>query len=585
MSETIVDYKNASYIPREMLTWRMHGAGLENLGINGKAERVPVPSFGPNEILVRTDTVGICFSDVKLISQGSQHKRIFGRDLKTNPATPGHEVSITVVGVGENYRNKYKVGDRFIVQADVYFKGKNVAFGYALTGGYAQYVVLGEEILAGDEGCYLIPVNPNTGYVEAALVEPWTCVVAAYRIHHRRAVKAGGNCLILAQQGFDLSEAIVSRGIQAESHPSKLILSGELRDLEQRLIDQSNGADMEIVKVPEINSGCVKDLAASVTDGNGFDDVICFGKPETALIEELGAYLAAGGVMNMVCPRAEPITATLDVGRIHYAATSYIGCSGPDAALSYMLSRDSELLPDGAAWFIGAAGPMGQMHVQLAIRKQNGPKKILCTDVDNNRLRALAENVSSSAEAAGVRIEFLNPMEVGDEGLRKVINDLTGGYGFDDIVLLAPVASLIETSSKYLADGGVFNIFAGVPEGTMAAIDLTGICLRQHRYVGSSGSRPQDMVDTLAMTESGEIPTATSCAAIGGIHAIHDGVEAVKTGRFPGKTVIFAQIEDLPLTALTDLHKILPNVAEKLADGKFWTKEAEDELLKTKLAK
>ena len=60
-------------------------------------------------------------------------------------------------------------------------------------------------------------------------------------------------------------------------------------------------------------------------------------------------------------------------------------------------------------------------------------------------------------------------------------------------------------------------------------------------------------------------------------------IAVVKAGTFPGKTVIFPHIEDLPLTALPDLHKILPNVAEKLQDGRFWTKEAEEELLREKL--
>jgi len=106
--------------------------------------------------------------------------------------------------------------------------------------------------------------------------------------------------------------------------------------------------------------------------------------------------------------------------------------------------------------------------------------------------------------------------------------------------------------------------------------------LKGNRFVGSSGSRPQDMVDTLSYTESGDLPTRNSLAAIGGIDAMADGVKAVKAARFPGKTVIFPNIK-MPLTALPDLQKAAPNVYAKLKDGKFWTKEAEEELLESKL--
>ncbi|MGC8862634.1 MAG: alcohol dehydrogenase, partial [Armatimonadota bacterium] len=159
---------------------------------------------------------------------------------------------------------------------------------------------------------------------------------------------------------------------------------------------------------------------------------------------------------------------------------------------------------------------------------------------------------------------------------------LTGGRGFDDIVVMAPVVKLIEDAVQHLAEGGLLNIFAGVPKGTIAELDLSVTYLRGNRFVGSSGSRPQDMFDTLALTESGELPVVNSMAAVGGIDAMADGVRAVKEARFPGKTVIFPHIR-LPLTALTDLDKVMPNVHSKLREGKFWTKEAEEELLRSRL--
>ncbi len=73
----------------------------------------------------------------------------------------GHEVSMTVVGVGENLRDQYRVGDRFIVQADIFVGGVGYAYGYEIQGGLSQYGVIDQRILNGDDGNYLIPVQPR----------------------------------------------------------------------------------------------------------------------------------------------------------------------------------------------------------------------------------------------------------------------------------------------------------------------------------------------------------------------------------------------------------------------------------------
>ncbi len=143
-----------------------------------------------------------------------------------DPVIPGHEVSITVVEAGDKWKEQYKPGDRFIVQADVYYKGVNLAYGYALPGGMQQYGIIGEPVLNGDEGSYLIPVKPNTGYAEAALVEPWTCVVAAYRIHPRRAVKPDGIMLIV---GIEEGNYEIDGGLCANGAPKKIILPAFLK--------------------------------------------------------------------------------------------------------------------------------------------------------------------------------------------------------------------------------------------------------------------------------------------------------------------------------------------------------------------
>ena len=74
--------------------------GAGEPGAGRPTHRSPCPTCGPDELLVRHDACGLCFSDIKVIKLGQQHPRIF-RDIQKDPVVLGHEVSLTVVDVGE----------------------------------------------------------------------------------------------------------------------------------------------------------------------------------------------------------------------------------------------------------------------------------------------------------------------------------------------------------------------------------------------------------------------------------------------------------------------------------------------------
>ncbi|MDO8587401.1 MAG: zinc-binding dehydrogenase [Armatimonadota bacterium] len=583
MDDILKRYKEMDYpMPQTVLAWQMYGAGLENFGKDGKPAELPFPSPGPDEILVRVDAIGICFSDLKLITQGSRHPRVLGRDLVANPVVPGHEVSITVVRAGENLKDKFKPGERYVVQADVYYKGRNLAYGYALTGGMIQYETIGEEILKGDAGCYLLPVKPETGYAEAALTEPWACVVGAYRIRRRQTIEPGGVTLFVEASGCLCDEVVISEGIDEKSRPAKIITAKLCGKLAEDLADRCARLGIEFIETEPLDEISITALAQERTGERGFDDIIVLGVPSPQQVEMLAARLAKGGTLAVIAKEQMAAAAAVDVGRVHYDDISFVGTTGNDVADAYRRERVSELKPGGTAWFIGAAGPMGQMHVQLAAEMDGGPAKILATDVDSGRMQALKDLVADKAAQRGIDIRFLNPKEDGQESVDRAIEELTGGEGFDDVVLLAPIPFPIPEGIESLGRDGVFNIFAGLPRGTEIGIDLTPMWMKNVRMVGSSGSSIEDLRDTLGRAESGRLSTNLSVAAIGGIDALGDGVAGVKSNRFTAKTVIFPQIE-LPLTAVPDLKDILPNVYAKLQNGRYWTKEAEEELLRQKL--
>jgi threonine dehydrogenase-like Zn-dependent dehydrogenase len=575
MSDELTRYKQGKEtIPETQWLLPLYGAGMENLGSDGKLIQVPVPDYGPDELLVRHDAVGLCFSDTKVIRQGENHPRIY-RNMQANPVVLGHEVAMTVVGVGENLQDQVQVGDRFIIQADIYAGGVNLAYGYEIQGGLSQYNVMDQRILNGDDGSYLIPVQPGTGYAESALTEPWACVVAAYQLTYRTGIKAGGTTWIVGT-GSDRPYTIepdgdytIGAGFDEASHPKRLLLTNVPAAFEEWLRARASALGVEVIEIDDV-AAPPEDLV---------DDIILLGA-DADLIEALSPSLANFGVMAIVAEEPLARKVQVDVGRVHYNRWLYVGGRGPDIAAAYSdVPVRASLKPGGKALFVGAGGPMGRMHVQRALQVADGPSTIVCTDVSSERLRELRDTFAADARAKSIEFYSLNPLMM-DFPLLMVE---AMGEGFDDVIVLAPVASVISDSATDLAPGGVMNVFAGVGRGTMAAIDLSGAYLEGKRVIGHSASSIDDLRLMLAQAESGVLSPNRSVAAVGSLSAARDGLQAVQETAFPGKIVIYPNIRDFPLTALPDLKDSLPSVYAELEDGKVWTVEAEEEWLRRML--
>ena len=100
-------YKSGrSPIPKTQFIWPLSGAGWKSLGHNDRPIQVPVPIPRPDQILVRHDVTGLCFSDIKIIKAGPTHPRLLGRDMVTEPVVQGHEVSLPGVQVGDRWRDR-----------------------------------------------------------------------------------------------------------------------------------------------------------------------------------------------------------------------------------------------------------------------------------------------------------------------------------------------------------------------------------------------------------------------------------------------------------------------------------------------
>lgn len=572
MSSKYELYRSASTpAPEQTWAWNMYGAGLENIGKNGRPEQFPVPEPAANQLLVRVDSVGMCFSDVKLITQGGSHPKLYNRDLAQIPTRLGHEVTVTIIKVGEALKGQYHPGQRVAVQPDIYQNGKSTAYGYTVPGGLIQYHLIGAEVLETDAGPCLLPLEGDMGYAEASLLEPWGCVVAAYTQRRRLEPKPGGVMWLVGRPG-DTREYTFSAGLDA---PATIILTDAPPSV-QKLAAQTTA---NITVRDGLNSGEYAALAAELTEGRGFDDIVVLDPRSATAVHEIARHVARRGTLNMVGQEPLDGLVNADVGRLHYDYIAFIGNQGPDIAASYGEARNRcELRPHGAAVFIGAGGPMGQMHVQRAIELPDGPRLVIATEVNQNRLQAVYERFAPLAARHGVELLIFNPAAA-EESLVDFVMQATDSIGADDVVVSVPVASLMAEAATLMNENGMLVFFAGVPNGTLAPLDFSPVYLHNAQFTGTSGLTIDDQAQVMHRALDGSLSPGRSVAAIGGMNAAKDGIEAMMDGRYPGKIVIFPQITDLPLMGLDELGEKLPEVAAKMGEGDVWTNEAEAVLI------
>jgi len=567
-------YQKDITIPESTLTWNLYGAGVDQIGKNGRPESFPIPLPADDQLLVRVDAVGLCFSDVKLIKLGGDHPKLYGRDLAKEPTRVGHEVALTIIKVGKNLSETYKPGQRLAIQPDIYVNRRNTAYGYTISGGLIQYHLIGPEVLDADDGAYVIPVDERVGYAEAALTEPWACVDAAYTQRRRLEPRAGGTMWIIGQKS-DRTRYTFRDGLQA---PASIFLTNVPPSLKEAIL-KDVPQETKVIETGDIRA---EDLAAfntRSTDGNGFDDIIVLSPTSGKLVGEIAKLIAFRGVMNIVGTQELKDNSDIDAGRIHYHYTAYVGTKSSDISSAYGEKRNRcELRQGGTALFVGAGGPMGQMHVQRAVEKANGPQIIIATELNRERAEVLRAIIAPLAEKRGKLFRIFNP-EVETRSLQDFLLEVSGEKYVDDAVICAPVAKLMETTAALLKPDGMLMFFAGVPNGTFINVNLSPVFLNNLQLTGTSGSRIHDQEVVLQKTLEGELNPNRSVAAIGGMGVAKEGISALLNGTYAGKIIIFPQILDLPLIGLQELEQHYPAIASKLGDNYLWTIEAEKAMI------
>ncbi|MDR1832705.1 MAG: zinc-binding dehydrogenase [Fusobacteriaceae bacterium] len=289
-------------------------------------------------------------------------------------------------------------------------------------------------------------------------------------------------------------------------------------------------------------------------------------------VMELGCLLPYSGKSYYEASLAEPMSCI--IGAYHAMYHTKMG----------VYQHEMGIVPGGKLAIIAGAGPMGLGAVDYALNCDRRPGLLVVTDIDDARLhRASRIFTKEAAKKRGVDLYFMNTARAGDKvaELRK----LTGGSGFDDVMVMAPVRDAVETGDRILGRDGCMNFFAGPSDPEFSAsINQYNVHYGYTHLMGTTGGNTADLLESLGMTEKGLINPAVMVTHVGGIDCIAE--TTLDLPKIPGgKKLTYTHIE-MPLTAIEDFaekgktdpkFKVLAEICDK--NHGLWSLEAENYLL------
>jgi threonine dehydrogenase-like Zn-dependent dehydrogenase len=290
-------------------------------------------------------------------------------------------------------------------------------------------------------------------------------------------------------------------------------------------------------------------------------------------VMELGCLLHYDGDAYFYASLAEPVSCVIGGYHMMYHTNKQNYKHSPD------------ILEGGNVLILGGAGPMGLGAAEYPLHGGNKPGKIVVTDVDDGRLERAAKLLSPEmAKEHGVELIYVNPRKEADQ--YAYLMNLTGGVGYHDVFVYAPIKELAELGDRLMAFDGCMNFFAGPEDKNFSAqINLYNCHYTSTHILGSTGGNTDDLKEALKLSSEKKIRPSVMVTHICGLGAVADAVANLPKLR-AGKILTYTHI-DMPLTAIGDfgekgktdpLFASLHACCEKHQG--LWNAEAETILLK-----
>lgn len=347
-----------------------------------RLESFDLPQISDSEILARIVTDSICMSSYKAAVQGKEHKRV-PSNIDTHPVIIGHEFCGEIISVGTKWQDKYKVGQRFIIQPNLCYNGSLNAPGYSyeFIGGASQYVVIPSEVMETDN---LIEYNSKC-FFKGSLAEPMSCIIGAFNANyhtekgkyiHKMGVKRGGKILILAGCG-PMGIGAIDYALNAlDLPPELLVVTDANEDRINRAKSLFDGENVTIVNTSN------KDELLKLSRGNGYDDVFVFA-PVESLVELGDSLLAEDGCLNFFAgPTRTDFSAKFNFYNAHYASTHIVGTSGGNMddmkAAAWLMEHD---VIDPSIMITHIGGIDAVVDTTLNLPKIDGGKKLIYNEI------------------------------------------------------------------------------------------------------------------------------------------------------------------------------------------------------------
>jgi len=237
----------------------------------------------------------------------------------------------------------------------------------------------------------------------------------------------------------------------------------------------------------------------------------------------------------------------------------------------------------GCMALLGGTGPMGLAAIDYIIHCDRRPAKLMVTGNSHARLERAQHLLTVEAAAkGGVELKYLN---INNPGAKETLMAFTNGRGYDDVVVFAPVESVIELADSILGMDGCLNFFSGPSDVEFTSkVNFYNVHYAGTHMMGTTGSNTEDMEECLELIADGKLNPAILVSHVGGLNAALDATLHMPelTG---AKKLIYTHV-DMPLTAIADFPKLgesdpfFSQLAEIIAKaGGLWNAEAERYLL------
>jgi L-iditol 2-dehydrogenase len=150
-----------------------------------------------------------------------------------------------------------------------------------------------------------------------------------------------------------------------------------------------------------------------------------------------------------------------------------------------------QIQPGESVVIIGSGGPIGLMHLQLALKQ--GASPIIAIDLSENRLK--------TARKLGATLS-LNP-EVDD--ILEAVHEVTDGRGADVAIESAGSLKAWESAIDLVRKGGRVQWFGGLPGGTDITLDTVRLHYDELTLFGVYHATPLSFERAFGMIEQGVI--------------------------------------------------------------------------------